>query len=181
MASAKVVAKDIDLKDLQVELEAIEKEGKTPLVLDRSKRAATFFEFSATCIEAKRLVVELAMKKKTQDETLEALRAKYVAALKHGNKLVINLDNSAPQFKTTLQGPTTFPVEVFDASRARADDIVNAIVREEDKEKGAGVFVVRDGFSVVVISCFEAGIFEEFLTDSIPLEKMSVLAIRQDP
>ncbi|KAK3247582.1 hypothetical protein CYMTET_42925 [Cymbomonas tetramitiformis] len=59
----------------------------------------------------------------------------------------------------------------------RKQEWIDKVVREEDKE--AGVFVVRDGFQVVVTSVCQMESYAKFLKHSVPLKKMKVLFVME--
>lgn len=59
----------------------------------------------------------------------------------------------------------------------RKQEWIDKVVREEDKE--AGVFVVRDGFQVVVTSVCQMESYAKFLRHSVPLKKMKVLFVME--
>ncbi|KAI9098649.1 hypothetical protein DFS34DRAFT_593273 [Phlyctochytrium arcticum] len=149
----------------------------TPLILDRSKRVELFFryssDFSALFIYAKKHLLETIVHKKcTMPETLEALRCTLVNAMRYGRTLVIDMADTATDFLHKFTSPTEFPAATVMAKAGRdlyLADNWSKVVREDDKENG--IFVVREGFRVIITSVFTLEDYEEFLKDAIPMEE----------
>ena len=74
------------LEDMQKAIEETIKKGLTPMIIDSSAghAADAFFGYNATMLDAKQLSLDVAQKKKTQEESLEEARKTLVGAMKFG-------------------------------------------------------------------------------------------------
>ncbi|TPX59695.1 hypothetical protein PhCBS80983_g02304 [Powellomyces hirtus] len=156
----------------------------TPLILDRSRRVGTFFQYSSDFdgifIPAKKFLLQtLVQKTMTMQEALETLRGTLVTAMKYGRTLVIDMADSATDFLHKFTSDTEFPSAIVLAECGRKiarEEHWSRVVREEDKEKG--VFVVREGFKVIITSVFELEDYEDFLKSAIPMDEMIPIHIQ---
>ncbi|KAJ3033406.1 hypothetical protein HDV00_006372 [Rhizophlyctis rosea] len=158
----------------------------TPLIIDRSRRADLFFqyssEFQGIFIEAKKILLDtLVHKRITMDETLASLRQTLVAAMKYGRALIISLSDSATDFRTRFTHPDFFPAYTVMTQGGRLiakEENWKKVVREGDLENGC--FVVREGFCVIVTSMFLLEDYEEFLRGAVPLEEMCPVYVKPE-
>ncbi|KAJ3147108.1 hypothetical protein HDU86_008104 [Geranomyces michiganensis] len=150
----------------------------TPLILDRSRRVETFFQYSADFdgifLPAKKFLLKtLVQKTMTLDEALEEMRGLLVTAMKYGRTLVVDMADSATDFMHKFTRADAFPAaEVLSecGRRMTKEDNWAKVVRDADRENG--VFVVRQGFKVVVTSVFLLEDYEEFLSSALPMDEM---------
>jgi len=106
----------VNVVELQAVVErCVSMYGKTPLVIDNAQSAAsTYFKYTAgVTLDAKAAVVQKAMKMKTLEEVQDEMRKKVVVAMQMGYPLIIELQNSAPNFKGQLCSDTTIPLETL--------------------------------------------------------------------
>ena len=99
-------------RGLLLAFERCHAQHKTPLLLDDKADALvdTYYSYQASIvIEAKRLVLDVAMKRKTHEEVMESLRRELVAAMRFGHVLYVRLGDSAADFRTMFNGEDTFP------------------------------------------------------------------------
>lgn len=186
-------------RGLLLAIERCHAQNKTPLLLDDKKDALvdTYYSYQAAIvIEAKKLVLDVALKKKTRDEVLEHLRRELVAAMRFGHVLYVRLGDSAADFKTMFNGEDTFPsMAIFNRSTVaslvdyregtatslwKTDHPLSKVLREDDLTQG--VFQLRfahkarsedgarEGFEVVCSTQHASDEFAEMLSDALPLE-----------
>ncbi|KAJ3170165.1 hypothetical protein HDU88_008790 [Geranomyces variabilis] len=156
----------------------------TPLILDRSRRVETFFQYSADFdgifLPAKKFLLKtLVQKTMTLAEALEEMRTLLVTAMKYGRTLVVDMADSATDFMKKFTSADAFPaVDVLSECGRRMTKEANwaKVVRDTDRENG--VFVVREGFKVVVTSVFLLEDYEEFLQSAIPMDEMIPIHIQ---
>ncbi|KAJ3174718.1 hypothetical protein HDU87_006967 [Geranomyces variabilis] len=156
----------------------------TPLILDRSRRVETFFRYSADFdgifLPAKKFLLKtLVQKTMTLPEALEEMRTLLVTAMKYGRTLVVDMADSATDFTHKFTSEDAFPaIEVLSECGRRMTKEANwaKVVRDADRENG--VFVVREGFKVVVTSVFLIADYDEFLRSAIPMDEMIPIHIQ---
>ncbi|KAJ3299558.1 hypothetical protein HK104_008444 [Borealophlyctis nickersoniae] len=159
----------------------------TPLILDRSRRVDLFFQYSADFsgifIEAKKMLLDtIVHRRTTHAEAMETCRRALVAAMKYGRTLVISMADSATDFAKKFTSETEFPAHLVMEQGGRRfaneEELRNKVIRDEDLE--CGVFVVREGFRVVITSMFLLEEYEEFLRNSLPLNEMIPVYVEPD-
>ncbi|KAJ3137271.1 hypothetical protein HDU90_002057 [Geranomyces variabilis] len=156
----------------------------TPLILDRSRRVETFFQYSADFdgifLPAKKFLLKtLVQETMTLAEALEEMRTLLVTAMKYGRTLVVDMADSATDFMKKFTSADAFPAaDVLSECGRRMTKEANwvKVVRDTDRENG--VFVVREGFKVVVTSVFLLEDYEEFLQSAIPMDEMIPIHIQ---
>jgi hypothetical protein len=188
-------------RGLLLAFERCHAQHKTPLLLDDKADALvdTYYSYQASIvIEAKRLVLDVAMKRKTHEEVMESLRRELVAAMRFGHVLYVRLGDSAADFRTMFNGEDTFPSSaVFDralvaslldyregaakslwkaehplAKVLREDDLTQGLFQLRFAHKAKSEDGAREGFEVVVCTQHPADAFGEMLREAIPLELM---------
>jgi hypothetical protein len=188
--------------------EAVEwslKAGLTPMILDDSEdnKVDTFYSYqSAIVLDGKKMGLDMTINKVPIEEVMEDARKKLVAALKHGNFLVVALTQSAADFATKFNddsepvkasgldfsdGKKYLPLATF-ANGGRglvAEEMLQSLWRDEDKEQGIVCARDPDSFHVIVTSRFSAEDFEEFLFENDwgmpkPKEQYSFIIIRPE-
>lgn len=151
-------------------------------------------------VEAKKVVVDVALGRATIEDARESLRLQLVDAMRYGQTLYIRLADSAADFMGSLCDDACFPVAVFD--RAAVDGLVEyregsvknlwgsdhpfaSVLREADLGQG-GVFQPRyshktlseradgvvDGFEVVCCTQFGPSEFASMLASALPLPRL---------
>ena len=106
--------------------------SRTPLLIDATadRLVDTFYAYQAAIIvEAKKMVVDVASKRKSQEDVMESLRVHLVNCMRFGQTLYIRLADSACDFLHQFTSPTHFPEAVFDRA---------AIASLEEYRAGAG-------------------------------------------
>ncbi|RLO01760.1 hypothetical protein DYB28_006965 [Aphanomyces astaci] len=157
----------IDLTELPAAVSSAVERGKTPLVVDPSGKAATFYSYRpVTVIDGKAMALDKSMRKVPVLEVLDGARQRLVGALKTGVPVVIAMDQCVVDFANTFNdaalvasGAVTndpsmrwFPVELL-------------FRRAADKADTAGVVSCRNKaeFYVVLLTAFEPKDFEKYL------------------
>lgn len=187
-------------RGLLVAIDRCENMGRTPLLIDSDaeRLVDTYYTYQAAIIvEAKKMVLDVAMKRKTREEVLEYLRQQLVNCMKYGQTLYIRMADSACDFVTTFTSDDTFPLAVFDratiesltefrdcggenlwgsshplARCLREDDLSQGIFQPRFSHKARsadGADEKREGFDVIVATQFKPDAFAEFLSDALPL------------
>lgn len=136
-------------------------------------------------IEAKKLFLAKMHGAATLDDQLEHLRMRLLTAMKHGHTLLISLADSAVDFLTQYNGKDTFPTRtVFDPQMIRDSSQYAPLLRPFDRDDIRGIWYgvksVHDEFRVVVTSRFDPDDASEFLRESIPLDRCTIIRIH-DP
>lgn len=189
------------LTELPAKLEAAEKAGLTPLILDKSPdhKVDTYFNYGkgAVVMDCKAMGLKVSMEKKPVDEVLETSRKQLIAIMKSGSRLVMSMQQGACDFVGQFNGDTTLPLGLF--SKAGADYVTEkegesefgaglkdvpataALFREEDTAESAGIGVCKLGFTVCVTSWFSSEDIDEFLFKGTfglpPREQFKVLEL----
>ena len=163
--------KVIELTGLLEAIDQAIKDGKTPLVLDRSAdhKVDTFFSYrSAIILDAKKLGLDKGMRQIPVESLMKEIRQKLVGALKNGYPLIISMQQSACDFASTFndeaeavfkelddlkEGNKYFPKEVFHKGGKDLvkDEFLDKIFRDEDKEGNVAFSRNPDTFQVVVL------------------------------
>ena len=172
--------------DLPAEVERIQKEGQTVLVLDPSEEqvALQYYSYKANLEDASSLTIPFAKGGVKRGELMERLRKGLVGALKAGRPFVLYLGGTTCEhadFKKKLCKKDVFPNDTFiDSGKRLIKSSVSPkyklLYREEDLEQGEAV--VRDGFSFMVISSLDPWVFEEALESTLPLGYMQPLFLK---
>ena len=151
----------ICLQELILTIDTVVESGLTPLILDdsHSHNVDTFFRYTPTSIlDAKKCGLDVALKKKSKEESLESARQALVHAMKRGLTLVVSMQQGSPPFSLWLNHPDFFPaVEVFTRSgKALVEDErwARQVFREEDTADTQGFAIPHKDFRVVVTSWF---------------------------
>ena len=173
-------------RGLLVAIQRAHQLGRTVLLIDTSDDAVvdTFYTYNAALtIEAKRMVLDVARKSATLDETLEQCRVQLVNAMRFGKTLYVRLADSACDFANTFHADDKFPLSVFDR-KAVANNLFHAphplseVLREHDLSQGifqprfshkAAVDGISLGFEVVLCTRFSTDEFESFLHSALPM------------
>lgn len=183
-------------RGLLVAIQRAHQLGRTVLLIDTSDDAVvdTFYTYNAALtIEAKRMVLDVARKSATLDETLEQCRVQLVNAMRFGKTLYVRLADSACDFANTFHADDKFPLSVFDRKAVasledykegsannlfHASHPLSAVLREHDLSQGifqprfshkAAVDGISLGFEVVLCTRFSTDEFESFLHSSLPM------------
>jgi hypothetical protein len=154
------------------------KTPKTPLIIDRSNRTDTFFqyagEYSGLFIEAKKYLVEVLVKKTmTFVQAMEELRLELVTAMKYGRTLVIRMSDTATDFVHKFTKEDSFPVlDLFveGGRRMHLEEYWSKVVRKDELEHGT--FQVKAGFCVVITTGFLLSDYFGFLSKSLPMDQL---------
>lgn len=168
----------VPLTRLNEAIGLINKEGKWPLILDTSGKVDTFYQYqNTTTIAAKGVFLKVAVQKShTHEEVMEELRKQLVNAIKNGHFLHICMENGATNFSGQFNGDTTFPIDVFQYGTYDSEEKCLPVIRDKDRDHN-GFFFPNENYRVIVTSRFEEEDYEEFLQDSIPLEKLGVVVV----
>lgn len=161
-------------------------QGRVPLLLDCTTRKGTvdtFFLYQrAFVIDMKtEVLTRLSLLHRpaggepTHEEklVLDGWRKKLVMAMKQGYYLVVSLNDSAVDFVSEYCHDDYLPSAILRCGQITKQQWLDRVVREEDKEHG--VFVVRDGFHVVVTSCAAIESYQTTLRACLPLKQMKVV------
>jgi len=198
VSSTELMVKTIPLTALQEEIGAAVAAGKTPLIVDNSEedKVNTFFQYgSAVIVDGKKMGLDKTMQKIPVPDIMEGVRAKLSIALKNGSPLVIAMTKSCTDFVATFTdtvakanhglGDGSFlPIEMFDkAGKGLLESsMLEALIREEERESGVAVSKNADGFYIVLTTQFSPEDYEEFLFPGdyglpTPKDKYQVLII----
>ena len=164
--------------------------GKTPLVIDNAESSAsTYFKYTAgVTLDAKAAVVQRATKAKTLEEVQDDMRKKVVVAMQMGYPLIIELRNSAPDFRGQLCSDTTLPldtlvmerfagfngkadVEYFSSgsnTEAFHDKMAQPGTDEQRDLKHARTVGRHTSMYPVLVTQFDVEDYEEFLSTMLP-------------
>ena len=164
--------------------------GKTPLVIDNAESSAsTYFKYAAgVTLDAKAAVVQRATKAKTLEEVQDDMRKKVVVAMQMGYPLIIELRNSAPDFRGQLCSDTTLPldtlvmerfagfngkadVEYFSSgsnTEAFHDKMAQPGTDEQRDLKHARTVGRHTSMYPVLVTQFDVEDYEEFLSTMLP-------------
>eukprot|EP01038_Epipyxis_sp_PR26KG_P011780 gene11780-15761_t len=143
------IVSQCELVDLEINLSSAFQSGLTPLIIDNSEgsRVCTFYgyQLDAIILDAKTLITDFYVKKRSLQDCLENARKILVNAMKWGKLLVIRLDSSVPDFLGTFNDQkldrnntndtSYFPIELFEngGKLLREDEIwAKRLFREED-------------------------------------------------
>ena len=197
-----LLVKVIKVEELMIEIELAVAEGKTPLVVDSSESDIVnkFFTYQTVALlDGKKMGLDKSMKKIPVPDIMEEARSKLVFAIKTGIPFVIAMTKSVTDFVETfndtiakenheLGGEGAFlPIEMFDKAGKTllADEKMEALFREKDREDIAGVAVSKnpDGFYVVLTTQFTEEDYEDYLFGNNwglpkPKDKYKALLVR---
>ena len=169
--------------------------SRTPLLIDSTEERLVDVYYSyqaAITLEAKKLVLDVAMKRRSHSEVMEALREQLVNCMKFGQTLYIRLADSACDFVHSFTSDDHFPLAVFDhavvaslanyrldnlwgsdhplAKCLRSEDLSQGIFQPRFSHKASeGDDDRREGFDVVVSTHMKPNEVGEMLADSLPL------------
>ena len=163
--------------------------GRSPLLIDNTPDRVidTFYLYRhVQVLEAKAMVMDERMGKKSRAQIMEAARRTLVNAMRYGQTLLIRMSNTAAPFTSRYNDDTTLPLAIFDhavidALRRRhsgplgenlmgSDHPLAAALREADTEHGH--FTARLGFEVVVSTQFAVAEYRDFLARALPLDRL---------
>ena len=147
----------------------------------------TFYGYRhAQVLEAKAMVMDERMGRKSLAQIKESCRRVLVNAMKYGHTLYIRMSNTAAAFTTRYSDPRSLPLSIFDqaaiegvrqnytyptgANLFGSGHALAAILRETDTEHGW--FTARPGFEVVVSTHFAKADFAELLDRALPLNML---------
>mmetsp|Transcript_17517 Transcript_17517/g.44903 ORF Transcript_17517/g.44903 Transcript_17517/m.44903 type:complete len:455 (-) Transcript_17517:230-1594(-) len=177
---------------LEAMLRARRLRRRTVLLVDNTadRVVDTFFLYRpCQVIEAKMMVLDERMKKRTLAQIRDHARQCIVNAMKFGQILLVRMSNTAASFATRFSDPKTLPMTIFDHEVVDSlrmqhtgpagdnlylsDHPLAACLREADTEFGH--FTCRPGFEVIVSTHFGKGDVSAFLDRCLPLDKMQAI------
>ena len=198
-------AKSVPLTELPAAIEEAQAAGFTPLVVDRSADHAvdTFFSYSATILDAKKMQLDVSVQKMEMAEVMERCRKQLLSCLRQNKQLVVACQGCAPNFvgqfddaKCGLdlsgkanesqkgEGKSFLPTELLFENGGKgllAEAAWEKLFREEDvKDAGGMAFVDPESkFSVVVTTQFNYEDLDDFLfkegAEALPAGKFQVI------
>lgn len=172
----------VPLEKMSKALELVIEEGKTPLVVDPSGRADTFFKYqSVQIVDAKAVFLKHGVHKTmTLDETMDDLRKRTVNAMKNGMYLYICMQNGATDFSNQYNGENTFPIEkILSGWKPTDQEEVEHLLKDADKDHN-GFFLPKEGYQPIITTQFEQEDYREFLQASIPMGNLGVIVIEKN-
>jgi hypothetical protein len=165
----------IPIQRLQELLDAIYQDGRyTPLILDESGRANTYFTYATNCtlISMKGFMVRVDVQHtQTLPEAQEDLRQSLVSALKHGKRLVLALEDCALDIRGRYAEKTHFPIDCLAEGGRRFQrdaTLYDPCVRRPQDLEPYGVFVAREEFRLLLTSQFGVDEYQEYLWECLP-------------
>ena len=172
--------KHVTIKNVLEEISAIWDSGATPLILQESGLMDRFYQHrDVNVIDAKSLFLKEKMQNIPHATVMEGMRQNLVRAMKFGKPLVIAMQNSAADIVGSYNAKDSFPVpDVFIPERIVDEAVWGQFVKDEDKEDFK-IFIVKEGFQVVVTSKFPVEDYQEFLDQSIPMKHCKVLLLTE--
>lgn len=168
----------IRIESLQKAIDVVKTSGKTPLVIDPSGRVDTFLGYQAcTLIDTKGIFLKTIIHKtQTKEEAVEGLRVKLVNGLKYGHIFHVAMGNGA----TTMgdySTPDSFPWEKLLEPGFFTGENTKPVLRKSDYDHNGMFLPKTEEYSVVVTTLFEVADYEEFLAESIPLDKFTPIEV----
>ena len=163
--------------------------GKWPLLLDSNENSPyiSFLGYQSEfhLVEAKKAVAEVSIRKKRRSKKernggkswSSAWCMRKVSAAFPGRTFWLHMANSAVNFKTQYcSGDETgnFPAVLFDCARMQEEEVKAKFLAEGDM---SGASIYGKDFRVVITSTFTKEDYEEFLLDSLPLDKLAVINV----
>ena len=94
------------------QVECAHSEGKYLFIWDKSEQIDTFFKYKGFLCDFYFQHMKVLHERITPIDAVEALRDSMIKAGRQGQHLLVNLDESAPDFKTVYKGDETFDIEV---------------------------------------------------------------------
>jgi len=169
----------IELTQLVDAMESAIERGKTPLIVDGSDRANTFFSYrTCTLLDGKKMAMDKSMRSIPIREILDEARTRLVGSIKCGHPFVIAMSQCVPDYAKTFNddalpetdkvpGELFFPLEVFHRAGKGLlkDDIMEKLFRKADRQDSSGQVFCRDPdkFCVVLTTSFKAKDFQKYL------------------
>ncbi|KAK3239710.1 hypothetical protein CYMTET_50380 [Cymbomonas tetramitiformis] len=175
----------VNMRDMVEGISAATAQNRVPLLLDATANKGTvdtFFKYQRAFVIDMQVDVDsrLALGEPTMSangslspaalEVLEGWRKKLVNAMKQGYYLCVSLLMSTTEFIREYCHDDYFPAAVFQCGEIQQQKWLEKVVRPEDKEHG--VFVIREGFHVVVTSLCPIESYKQNLKICLPLRKM---------
>jgi len=174
------LCEEVDIQNMMRSIECALLNGKTPIIIDRSQdhNIDLFFSYGgglqgpgALCLKMKPMVLSQTRGSVPVKDLMEQARTQLCAAMKHGKPLVLNLENSAPDFRTIFHdeadwnenGRAFFPHEVF---RGGGFDITQGHWPDtlwRPREKEMGYAIPKDGFRVLLTTHFKPELIDAWL------------------
>ena len=134
------------------------------------------------------------------DAALHEMRDKLVVALKHDYSLWLPLTNTAVDFKNQFTHSSMFPLAIFTPSSIANPAVYEPLMKDGGHEHFGGEHArlqqqflglnkvermqlldakTLSGFRLLITSQFTLDTYEEYLRDSLPLEKCGLIVIEQ--
>jgi hypothetical protein len=170
-----------DLIHVKEAMQAVWTDGKAPLLLDPSKRLASFFTYSGdNMYSAKGVFVNIRIQHQPREDVLDNLRRSVVGSLKAGVRFVLNFEDSAADFiennQSAYNDPEYFPTkDIFTPGAMQDEKKWSQIVRSS--EKNGGFFFPNPEFTSAALSYFQEADYEEYLRESLFLDMHGVIVI----
>lgn len=212
-AESKQEIKFIKLTDLMEAVQAAVADNKTPVVIDCSadSKVDTFYSYrSVIVLDGKKMGIQKSIEKLPVCQIMEESRQKLVAAIKAGCPLVISMQRSVTDFAETFtdeaqvkagntesidfggdtgsKAKKYLPAEMFHKAGKSllAEDCLNALFRDQEKEAGIAFCRNPDEFHVILTTSFDPADAEGYLLEQEwglpkPSSMYQFIAIEHDP
>jgi len=172
----------VPLTSMSRAIELCIEDGKTPIIVDPSGRADTFFAYQhCQLVDAKAVFLKHGVQKSmSMDDTMEDLRKKVVNSIKNGMYLYICMRNGATDFSNQYHGDDTWPiVKILSGWKPKTQEEVKHLLKDSDLDHN-GHFLPKEGYQPIITTQFEPEDYREFLEGSIPMDNLGPIIILPD-
>ncbi len=126
-------------------------------MFDKTGNAEVFFRYKAHLLEVNKLSIGMTIGKTSKEEAVEVVRKGLVYAMRSGDRLVLYVGKTCPDFKTVLTSDVkNFPADaVFNFAEWRKEENYKKIVREEEDQDLMGnkrCYMLNEKFTIVILA-----------------------------
>ena len=135
------------------------KSGRYAIIFDKTARAEIYFNYKTTMKEFYKDILGVHMQVHDRRQATENIRHSLVYSMRSGDRLVIYLDKTAPDFKNEYNfPPEQWPSwEIFNFEKWRQNDNYMKVVRPDENHdilKNPEKFEMHDNFMLIILATF---------------------------
>ena len=143
------------IPDLLNQVEEAHTAGQYLFIWDKSDNIDTFFKYKGFLIDFYFLASRVEHQRIDADEAIDALRSSFVKAGRQGQHLLVNLNDSAPDFINTYTNPAVFAVDTaFNHAEWRKPEVHMAVLKEGENysanAQASGLYYLQPDFTMQI-------------------------------
>ena len=164
-------------------MEATRDEGKYLIIQDKTGNVATFFRYKGIELPFAKESLKVTLGQQKEADAVEMLRKRFVYCMGRGDRLLVDCDKLAIDFKAKFNDSTMFDTaKFFDFTEGRKSENYLKIVKEEENHGPGGLnpghYMLDDNFNMSFSTQIQDPDELSKFVDSIPhSEKMRKIVI----